>query len=110
MRDRRAPADETDSVALPHTISLVLIPLAFAAGVLVLVRSMSRMRPLVQLAVLAVLGLSVGFTFLVMVQLPEFPRWLGISMMVVALVAAPFATRSALRSVAQEDERRSRGE
>jgi len=97
-------------MALASSATLILIPLAFAAGVLLLVRSMGRMRPRSQMMVLAGLGLTIGFTFLVMVQLPEFPQWLGISLVVVALVAAPFATRSALRSVMQEEEERNRDE
>lgn len=95
-------------MALPQLAPLVLIPLAFAAGVILLVRSMGGMRARSQMMVLAGLGLVIGFTFFVMVQLPGFPQWLGISLVVVALVAAPFATRSALRSVMQEDEERNR--
>jgi len=97
-------------MALPPSAPLILIPLGFAAGVIALVRSMNRMRPRTQMMVLAGLGLIIGFTFFVMVQLPEFPQWLGISLVVVALVAAPFATRSALCSVMQEDEERNRDE
>ncbi len=97
-------------MALPQRAPLVLIPLAFAAGVILLVRGMSGMRPRRQLLVLAGLGLTIGFTFFVMVQMPEFPQWLGISLMVVALTAAPFATRLFVRSVMQEDEERSKEE
>ena len=93
-------------MTLPQSAPLILIPLAFAAGVILLTRSMSRMRARSQFLVLLGLGLSIGFTFLVMVQLPQFPEWLGISLIVVVFTAWPFAIRSFLRSVKQEDEER----
>ena len=89
---------------------LILIPLAFAAGLIVLLHGMRRMKARSQFLVLLGLGVCIGFTFLVMVQLPHFPLWLGISMMVVVLTAGPFATRSFLRSVQQEDEERMKQE
>jgi len=95
---------------LPRAAPLILIPLGFAAGVLLLTRSMRRRKPRVQLLVLLGLGLSIGVTFLVMVQLPQFPEWLGISLMVVVFTAWPFAIRSFLRSVKQEDEERNKAE
>jgi membrane protein implicated in regulation of membrane protease activity len=85
-------------------VPLLLIPLAFAAGVILLTRGMRRMNPRSQFLVLLGLGVSVGFTFLVMVQLPEFPPWLGISLMGVVFTASPFAVRTFVRSVKQEDE------
>lgn len=94
------------AMALPPSAPLILIPLAFAAGVILLTRSMRRMRARSQFLVLLGLGLSIGFTFLVMVQMPDFPWWLGISLMVVVLTAGPFATRSFMRSVKQEEEER----
>ncbi|HKM91558.1 MAG TPA: hypothetical protein VJX29_13170 [Candidatus Acidoferrales bacterium] len=89
---------------LSGPVPLLLAPLAFAAGVVLLTRSMHRMKPRAQFLVLLGLGVSVGFTFLVMVQLPGFPPWLGISLMMVVFTAAPFATRTFLRSLKQEDE------
>jgi hypothetical protein len=62
-----------------------------------------------QFLVSLVLGLSIGFTFLVMVQLSNFPHWLGISL-VVGFTASPFATRSFLRSLKQEEEETERDE
>ncbi len=89
---------------LSGPVPLLSVPLAFAAGVVLLTRSMHRMKPRAQFLVLLGLGVSVGFTFLVMVQLPGFPPWLGISLMVVVFTAAPFATRTFVRSLKQEDE------
>jgi len=62
------------------------------------------MNPRAQFLVLLGLGVSVGFTFLVMVQLPEFPPWLGISLMAVVFTASPFAIRTFVRSLKQEGE------
>ena len=98
------PRASKDLMGLSGPMPLLLIPLAFAAGVVLLTRSMHRMKLQAQFLVLLGLGVSVGFTFLVMVQLPGFPPWLGISLMVVVFTAAPFATRTFLRSLKQEDE------
>jgi uncharacterized membrane protein AbrB (regulator of aidB expression) len=91
-------------MGVPRPVPLILIPLAVAVGVVVLMRSMHRMRPRAQFLVLLVLGVIIGFTFLVMVQLPQFPPWLGVSLMVVVVTASPFAIRTFMRSLTQEDE------
>ena len=49
------------------------------------------------------LGLSIGFIFLVMVQMPATPMWLGISLVTVVFIASLFGTRIFLRSLAQEE-------
>ena len=82
----------------------MLIPLAFVIGVGVLTLSMRRMKPRAQFLVLLVLGVVIGFTFFAMVQLPQFPLWLGVSLMVVVLTASPFAIRTFMRSLIQDDE------
>ncbi|MGB2622239.1 MAG: hypothetical protein WA857_03265 [Candidatus Acidiferrum sp.] len=88
----------------PRPIPLLLVFLAVAAGVIVLIRTMHRMKPRAQFLVLVVLGITIGFTFLAMVQLPHFPPWLGVSFMVVVLVASPFAIQTFVRSLMQENE------
>ena len=85
-------------------LQLTLVPLALAAGVVILTRSMRRMRLRAQFMVLLVMGVSIGFLFLAMVQLPQFPPWLGVSMMAVVITASPFAIRTFVRSLMQEDE------
>jgi membrane protein implicated in regulation of membrane protease activity len=85
-------------------LPLTLVPLALAAGVVILMRSMHRMRLRAQFMVLLVMGVTIGFLFLAMVQLPKFPPWLGVSMMVVVITASPFAIRTFVRSLMQEDE------
>jgi len=53
--------------------------------------------------VLLVLGVSIGFIFLIMVRMSEFPQWLGVTLVVIVFTASLFGTRISLRSVAQEE-------
>jgi membrane protein implicated in regulation of membrane protease activity len=82
---------------------LIGISMAALLGVFLLVRSMHRLRPRVQFMVLAGLGVTIGFIFLVMVQMPSFPEWFGASLMAVVFVASLFGTRIFLSSMSQED-------
>ena len=85
----------------------LLIGIAIAAllGVFLLVRSMHRLSLRKQFMVLAVFGVTIGFIFLVMVQMPSFPMWFGVSLVVVVFVFSLFGTRIFLRSLAQEDKK-----
>lgn len=57
------------------------------------------------------LGVTIGFIFLMMVQMASFPMWLGTSMVTVVFVASLFGSRIFLRSLAQEEkEEKDRGE
>ena len=82
--------------------ALVLIPIAAAMGVTLLIRSMRRLRLRAQFMVLLIVAVSIGFIFLIMVQMPEFPEWLGVSLLSVVFIASFFGTRIFLRSVAQD--------
>ena len=82
---------------------LLLIPLAVAAGMVLLIRAMRKLALRPQFMVLLVLGVSIGFIFLVMVQMPEFPQWLGVTLLVIVFIASFFGVRIFLRSVAQEE-------
>lgn len=82
---------------------LVLIPIAAATGMVLLIRAMRRLALRPQFMVLLVLGVSIGFIFLVMVQMPEFPQWLGVTLVVMVFIASLFGVRIFLRSVAQEE-------
>jgi|SRR5579863_3053190 len=84
---------------------LIGISIAALVGVFLLVRSMHRLTLRAQFVVLAGLGVSIGFIFLVMVQMPSFPEWFGVSMMAVVFVASLFGTRIFLRSMSQEDKK-----
>jgi hypothetical protein len=79
------------------------IAIAVLLGVFLLVRGMQRLTLRVQFMVLLVLGVTIGFIFLVMVQMPSFPEWFGVSLMLVVFVASLFGTRIFLRSLSQED-------
>jgi hypothetical protein len=83
----------------------LLIGLSIAAllGVFLLIRGMQRLGLRVQFMVLLGLGVAIGFLFLVMVQMPSFPEWLGVALMLVVFVASLFGTRIFLRSLSLED-------
>ena len=49
------------------------------------------------------LGVTIGFIFLVMVQMRWFPMWFGVSLVVIVFIFSLFGTRIFLRSLAQED-------
>jgi hypothetical protein len=84
---------------------LIGISIAALLGVFLLVRSMHRLRLRVQFMVLLGLGVSIGFIFMVIVQLPSFPEWFGVSLVLVVFIASLFGTRIFLRSLSQEDKK-----
>jgi FlaA1/EpsC-like NDP-sugar epimerase len=84
---------------------LIGISIAALCGVFVVVRGMHRLSLRVQFMALLGLGVSIGFIFLVMVQMTWFPEWFGVSLMVVVFIASLFGTRIFLRSLAQEDKK-----
>ena len=84
---------------------LIGISIAALLGVFLLVRSMHRLKLRAQFMVLLGLGVSIGFIFLVMVQMPSFPEWFGVSLIAVVFVASLFGTRIFLRSMSQEDKK-----
>ena len=83
--------------------TLLLIPVAVAAVMVLLLRAMRKLALRPQFMVLLVLGVSIGFIFLIMVQMPEFPQWLGVTLLVIVFIASFFGVRIFLRSVAQEE-------
>jgi Ca2+/Na+ antiporter len=83
---------------------LLLIPIAVAAGMVLLIRAMRKLALRPQFMVLLVLGVSIGFIFFVMVQMAQFPQWLGVTLMAIVFIASLFGTRIFLRSVAQDEE------
>jgi len=85
--------------------SLIGIAIASLLGVFLLVRGMQRLSLRVQFMVLLGMGVTIGFIFLVMVQMPSFPEWFGVSLMLVVFVASLFGTRIFLRSLSQEDQK-----
>jgi Ca2+/Na+ antiporter len=82
---------------------LLLIPIAVAAGMISLIRAMRKLALLPQFIVLLVLGVFVAFIFLIMVQMPRFPPWLGVTLIIIAYIASFFGVRIFLRSVTQEE-------
>jgi hypothetical protein len=84
---------------------LIGISIAALLGVFLLVRSMHRLSLRVQFIALLGLGVSIGFIFLVMVQMPTFPVPFGVALMLVVFIAGLFGTRIFLRSLSQEDKK-----
>ena len=84
---------------------LIGISIAALLGVILLVRSMHRLGLRAQFLVLAALGVTIGFIFLVMVQMRSFPMWFGVSLVVVVFIFSLFGTRIFLRSLALEDKK-----
>jgi protein-S-isoprenylcysteine O-methyltransferase Ste14 len=83
--------------------TLIAITIVAGAAVFLLVRSMHRLSLRAQFLVLIALGISIGFIFLMIVQMPSIPHWLGILLVTVVFVASLFGTRIFLRSLAQEE-------
>ena len=84
---------------------LIGISIAAFLCVFLLVRSMHQLSLRVQFMVLLGMGVTIGFIFLVMVQMPSFPVWFGVSLIAVVFIASLFGTRIFLRSMAQEDKK-----
>ncbi|MGA7226014.1 MAG: hypothetical protein WA867_09065 [Candidatus Acidiferrales bacterium] len=84
---------------------LIGISIAALLCVFLLVRSMHKLSLRVQFMVLLGMGVTIGFIFLVMVQMPSFPIWFGVSLILLVLIASQFGTRIFLRSMSQEDKK-----
>lgn len=84
---------------------LIGVSIASLLCVFLLVRSMHKLTLRVQFMVLLGMGVSIGFIFLVMVQMPSFPEWFGVSLIAAVFIASLFGTRIFLRSMAQEDKK-----
>jgi NAD/NADP transhydrogenase beta subunit len=82
---------------------LLLIPIAVGACMILLIRAMRKLALRLQFMVLLVLGVFIGFIFLIMVQMAEFPQWLGVTLVVIVFIASLFGARIFWRSVAQDE-------
>jgi len=81
---------------------LVVILIASTIAVSLLTWSMRRWSLRMQFLVLLGLGVSIGFLFLTLVQIPDFPHWLGISLIMIVFVASQFGLWIFLRSLKKE--------
>jgi hypothetical protein len=91
----------SNQAAISHR-PLLLIPVAVAAGMVLLVRA-ARSGSGRNFMVLLILGGSIGFIFLVMMQMPEFPQWLGVTLLLIVFIPSFFGVRIFLRSAALEE-------
>jgi hypothetical protein len=85
---------------LPRLLTFALIVVASTAGIALLNWSMRRLSLRAQFVVLLGLGILIGFIFMTIVQVPGFPPWVGISLIVVVFIAGLFGVRIFLRSLA----------
>ena len=85
---------------LPGLLTFALILVAATAGIILLIRSMRRLGLRAQFVVLLALGILIGFIFMTIVQVPGFPPWVGISLIVIVFIASLFGVRIFLRSLA----------
>jgi len=91
---------------LPGLLTFALILVAATAGIIVLIRSMRRLGLRAQFVVLLALGILIGFIFMTIVQVPGFPPWVGISLIVIVFIASLFGVRIFLRSLALDQDGR----
>jgi len=85
---------------MPRLLTFALIVVASTAGIAFLNWSMRRLSLRAQFVVLLGLGILIGFIFMTIVQVPGFPPWVGVSLIVVVFIAALFGVRIFLRSLA----------
>ncbi len=76
--------------------------MAGATGVFILTRLMRRLRPRAQVVVLACLGVCVGFSLFVLVQLQKFSVPLGVLLMATVFAAGYFGVPIFMRSLDEE--------
>jgi len=91
---------------LPGLLTFALILVAATAGIILLIRSMRRLGLRAQFVVLLALGILIGFIFMTIVQVPGFPPWVGISLIVIVFIASLFGVRIFLRSLALDQDGR----
>lgn len=91
-------------MSLPLSRSLVLLPVAAAAGILFLVWCTRKLSFLVQFLVLLAMGVSMSFLLLMIVQLPEYRSWLATLLVLMVFIASPIAVRIFLRSLTTEED------
>ena len=87
---------------LRQLLLLALILAASAAGIALLTWGMRRISLRAQFMVLLGLGVLIGFIFLTIVQVPGFPFWVGVSLIVFVFAASLFGVRIFLRSLAHD--------
>jgi hypothetical protein len=80
-----------------------LLPIAAAAGIILLVWFTRRLSLRAQFLVLLIMGVSISFVLLMIVQLPEYRPWLETLLVLIVFVASPIAVRIFLRGLTEEE-------
>jgi ABC-type Fe3+ transport system permease subunit len=83
---------------------LVVILILTTIAVSALTWSMRRLGLRAQFLVLLVLGVLIGFLFLILVQVPDFPHWLAILLIMIVFVACQFGLRIFLQTLNKEEQ------
>lgn len=86
----------------PQTGGLIVV--GFSAALAVLLWWMKRLSMRGRFLVLLILGVTVGFVFMTVVQVPEFPHWLALALVILVFAASPFAVRSFMVSLKQDED------
>ncbi len=82
----------------------IIAAIAFAGAVAFAVWQMRKLKPRAQFLILLALSVSIAFVLMTVVQVPKFPHWLAAAMVLVVFIASPFATRTFLRSLKQDEQ------
>lgn len=83
---------------------LFLLPIAAAAGVVLLAWWTRRLSLKAQFLTLLIMGVSISFVLLMIVQLPGYRPWLEALLVLIVFVASPIAVRIFLRALAKEED------
>ncbi|MFZ0738452.1 MAG: hypothetical protein WCA98_07390 [Candidatus Acidiferrales bacterium] len=91
-------------MTLVHSHVGIFIATGVVAAILCVIWYMRRLSLRGQFLALLVMAVSMGFLFLTIVQVPEIPHWLALSLVIVVFVFSPFAVRNFMRSLLEDDE------
>jgi hypothetical protein len=84
---------------------LFLLPIAAVAGILFLICCTRRLGLRAQFLVLLVMGVSISFLLLMIVQLPAYRPWLETLLVIIVFTASPIAVRIFLRGLTEEEDK-----
>jgi Tfp pilus assembly protein PilN len=88
---------------LPRSRLWLLLPIAAAAGIGFLVWCTRRLSLRAQFLVLLIMGVSISFVLLMIVQLPQYRPWLATLLVLIVFMASPIAVRIFLRGLTEEE-------
>jgi uncharacterized membrane protein YczE len=81
----------------------LLLLSAAIGGILLVVWCVRKRSLLVQFLILLVMGVSMSFLLLMIVQLPEYRSWLATLLVLMVFLASPIAVRLFLQSLSADE-------